>query len=867
MKWHTMSVNTVLEHLKTSKEGLSNEEVKKRIEKYGLNIIEKKKRRTALKIFFSQFKSILVILLLIATLLTLFLKMYLDAVVIGAILLINAFLGFHQEYKAEKSVEALKKLIVSKVLVIRNGEKIEVKAEELVPGDIVILEEGKRIPADLRLIESINLRVDESTLTGESVPVEKSTKIMKDVPLSERKNMVFSSTLVVSGRGKGVVVETGPMTEIGKIAKMIEEIEEPTPLQTKLQNFGKFLSLIIILIALLIFSLGFLKGINTFEIFLTSISLAVSAVPEGLPAVVTSTLAIGTRKMAKRNCIVKRLAAVEALGSVTVIAADKTGTMTTNEMTVRKVWYDWKVVEVSGVGFEREGDFKLNGKRINPKEDENLYLLLKISKMCNNSILKKTHLIGDPTEGALKILALKGKVDEEYERVDEIPFSSERKIMTTIHKIDEKYVAYTKGAPEIVLKLCDKIYPNKKLSKKEREKIEEVIKDLAEKGLRVLGFSFKNLEKSYSKKEVEKNMIFVGLAAMIDPPRKETAHAIKLCKEAGIRVIMITGDHKLTAKAIASEIGLEGEVMTGSELEKISDEELEEIVDEITIYARVSPHHKLRIVNALKKKGHIVAVTGDGVNDAPALKKADVGIAMGIKGTDVAKEAADMILLDDNFSTIVNAIEEGRGIYDNIKKFVRFLLSANFDEIMIVASSILLSLPLPLLPLQILWINLVTDSLPALSLGVDPKEKGIMKRKPRDPKESILSSSLLFLFVASILAFFATFYIFTTELENGIEKARTMTLTTTILFEMFFVFNCRSEEKSVFRKNPLTNKKLIISILISIILQILIIYSPFFQEIFSTTPLNLQDWFKIIMLSALGLLVLPEIFIKHFYIK
>jgi len=870
MRWHTMSVESVLEKLGTNKKGITHVDAEARLRYYGLNKLKKRERRTALIIFYEQFKSILVLLLVIATLLSLYLRMYIDAIVIGIIIILNAFLGLYQEFKAEKAIDALKKLTVSKVIVIRDEIHHEISVEKIVPGDVVILETGNRIPADVRLLEVSNLKIDESELTGESVPVTKDVKTLKDVAVADRKNMAFMSTLVTYGRGLGVVVAIGMSTEIGKIATLVEEREEPTPLQNKLQHFGKDIGIFVVVLAFFIFLIGMLKVEEAFDkriidMLLTSMSLAVAAVPEGLPVVVTLTLTLGTQKMLKKNSVVKRLAAVEALGSVTVIAADKTGTMTTNEMTVEKIWCSEKLISVTGVGFEPKGEFLLNNKKIDPKKDECLYLLLKISKMCNDAILKNGlgwHIIGDPTEGALKVLAKKANIAEDYPRVKEIPFSSERKIMTTIHDINGDYFAYSKGAPEFILKGCNKIYPNKNLSEKEKEKIIKMVHELADDGLRVLGFAYKKLGLKYSIDSVEKDMIFVGLAAMMDPPRKETKSAIRLCKEAGIKVVMLTGDHPLTAKAIASQIGLSGDVIIGEQIDKMSEEEFEDAVNETIIFARVSPQHKLRIVEALKKKKNIVAVTGDGVNDAPALKKADIGVAMGIKGTDVAKESADMILLDDNFHTIISAIEEGRRIYDNIKKFVRFLLSANFDEMFFVASTMFLGLPIPFLPAQILWINLITDGLPALSLGTDPKEKDIMQRKPRSPKETILHSSFPFIIIAGILAFTITFYIFVTELPNGVEKARTMAFTTTIFFEMFFVFNCRSEKRSAFKINPFTNKKLIASVLFSVLLQIIIIYVPFFQIMFKTVPLNIYDWAKIILLSSSGLLVLPEIFMR-----
>jgi len=879
MQWHTMDVKDVMKNLETGEKGLGHEEADLRLKEYGLNKISTKRRRTSIIIFLEQFKSFLVLLLVFAVILSIFLRLYTDAIAIGIIIIMNALLGFYQEHKAEKAIEALEKMIVSRVTVIREGEHHEISTDNIVPGDIVLLEEGNRIPADIRLMEVSNLKVDESMLTGESVPILKDVKILEDLQMPERKNMVFMGTLVSYGRGKGIVVSTGMTTEMGKIAGLVQEKEEETPLQKKLQAFGKNLGIIVIFIAFIIFLVGILRKEDPFSMFLTALSLAISAVPEGLPAVVTLTLAIGTQKMLKRNCAIKRLAAVESLGSVTVICADKTGTMTTNEMTVKEIWIPDKLIEVTGVGFEPKGDFLINDKKINPLSGD-LKLLLEIAYLCNDSILKKEvgwKIIGDPTEGALKVLARKAEIKAECSREKEIPFSSERKIMTTIYKKNKNYIAYSKGAPEETLKICNRI-GNKILEKRDKEKIIKIVHQMASKGLRILAFSYKELKEDYKIDSVEKNMIFVGLAAMIDPPRKETKEAVNLCMQAGIKVIMLTGDHRITAKAIASEIGLYGKAITGEELDNISDEELEKIVDEVSIFARVSPQHKLRIVDVLKKKGHIVAVTGDGVNDAPALKRAEIGIAMGLKGSDVAKEAADMILLDDNFSTIVFAVKEGRRVYDNIKKFIRFLLSSNIGEMFLVIAVMILGvisgfpLPIPLLPIQILWINLISDSFPALSLGVESAEKNIMKRKPRDPKESMLHSSLLFILFTGFLAFLASLCVLFWELYDGFnagldinyieQKARTMAFTTMMFFELFFVLNCRSEKKSVFSNNPLTNKKLVISIIVSIVLQFFIIYVPFLQAIFGTVPLGFWDWIKIFIFSGLGFFVFPQIFMR-----
>jgi len=864
--WHTITAEEAIKKLNSSENGISRTEAGLRLKKYGPNMLISKSQRNALKILIEQFTSPLVILLIVAIIISVFLENLTDALAISAIVVMNAILGFHQEYKAERAVEALKKLTVSKVLVLRKGEIFEENSISLVPGDVIVLEEGNRVPADVRLIETINMQTNEASLTGESTPIEKIVEPIKDVPVADRKNMAFMGTLVTYGRGKGIVVATGMSTEFGKIAKLVQQREEPTPLQIKLSRFSKQLGIIIVAIAAVLFAIGIFRQQPLFLMFLTAVSLAVAAIPEGLPAVTTLTLTIGVQRMLKRNTIVKRLASVEALGSVTVICADKTGTMTSNQMTVKKIWVSNKLIDVTGVGFEPKGKFLLNNKEIDPKKEGSLENLIKVAYLCNNAVVKKDggwHILGDPTEGALKVLSMKAGLKYNFKRINEIPFSSERKKMTTIYDVKGDKVAFSKGAPEVVLDMCDKIYPNRTLSKEDKAKILKVFQNMAANGLRTLGFAYRNLPDKYDLKKVEFGMTFVGLAGMIDPPTKETISAVKSCKDAGIRVVMITGDHALTAKAVAKEIGLTGDILSGEEIEKLKDEELEKMLDNVNIFARVSPEHKLRIVDLLRKKGNIVAVTGDGVNDAPALKKANIGVAMGIKGTDVAKEASDMILTDDNFSSIVAAVDEGRGIYDNIKKFIRYLLAANLGEVMLVSIAMFLFLPLPLLPIQLLWLNLITDGVPALALGVDPKEEGIMKRKPRGANESILHNELIFMLVGGFANFISSFVAFLLFLPYGEILARTAAFSTMTIFELFFVFNCRSETKSIFRKSPLTNKKLLVAVTISVLLQIAIVQFAFLDVIFDTEPLSISQWIMVMGLASVGFLVLPEIFIKR----
>lgn len=870
-KWHTKKLEVVFEELRANEKGLTREEAKERLRKFGKNELITKRKFSTLRIFLRQFSSILVLMLLVAGVISFLIAKIIDASVIFIFLFVITIAGFIQEYRAEKLMEGLKKLTAPKAMVVRRGKRIEIPASEVVPGDIILLEEGDRVPADSRLIESMNLKVDESSLTGESIPITKDAKFLKDVELAERRNMIFLGTMVSYGRAKAIVVNTGMQTEIGNIARLIQSEErEITPLQIQLNKFGKWLATIALSLSIMVFVIGWVMGIGIFEIFFISVALAVSAVPQGLPIVITIALAMGMHAMAKRNVLIRRPIAVENLGYTTVIAADKTGTMTTNEMTVRKIFCNDKMINVSGVGFEPKGEFSIL--------DENVKLLLKIGLLCNDAHLsfrdEKWNIFGDPTEGALLVAAAKAnlwkeKIEEFYPRTAELSFSSERKRMTTIHKTSNKLFAFVKGAPEIILELCSSMSEDgktKKITEEERKKTLETIHQMTAKGLRTLAFAYKEIEKAvFTTEHIEKDLIFVGLVGMIDPPRPEVRNAIEVCKQAGIKVIMLTGDHKLTAVATAKDLGLldGSEVLTGLELDKISDEDFENKIENISVFARVSPFHKLRIVKALQRKGHVVSVTGDGVNDAPALKKADIGIAMGIKGTDVAKESSEMILTDDNFATITKAVEEGRGIYDNIRKFVRYSLAVNFSEIFFVSIAVFAGLPLPLLPLQILWLNLLAESAPPLSLAVDPKDPHIMKRKPRERKNSILHKMIFFIIAAGSLDLLTEMGIFVWELFKGsvIAKARTMALTTAIVFELFFIFNCRSEKLSAFRMNPFSNKWLIFAVVITLLLQAMVIYVPFFNSVFGTVPIGLADWILIILVCSSGLLLSPRIFL------
>ncbi|MFC1752403.1 calcium-translocating P-type ATPase, SERCA-type [Thermoproteota archaeon] len=866
MDFYKKTVKDIFKDLETGLKGLSDSDAKARLDKYGPNTIEEKHKISPWKIFLEQFNSPIVWILIGAVIISVIvgyreflkeggslIKHMIDGIVIFVILILNAVIGFIQEYNAEKAIEALKKMASLKAIVIRDGKEQHIDAINLVPGDIVVLETGEKIPADARLIEIANLQTQEAPLTGESLPVTKVLDVFdKEKVVGDRKNMVFSGTVITDGRGKAVVTGTGMSTQIGKIAHMIQTTTvELTPLQKQLKNLGKWLGILTLIVCFAVFLAGLIKGKPILEFLIVAISLAVAAIPEGLPAVVTIALAIGVKKMVRKNALIRKLPSVETLGSTTVICTDKTGTLTHNEMTVKKIFVDEEVIDVSGSGYEPKGTFSAHTK--------SLALLLRIGTLNNDSQLEekdgKHSVIGDPTEGALVVSAAKAGLDKtllenKHKRIDEIGFNSERKRMTTVHKINGKDYAFVKGAPDMMLSLCRQIEVNGKIRKitpKDKKKVLEKNDLFASEALRVLGFAYKPLKKGDKKKNYEKDLIFVGLQGMIDPPREEVKDAIARCEEAGIKVIMITGDFIGTAKAIAKELNIPGKAITGDELKKL---DLHGHVEDIGVYARVNPEDKLKIVEALKKKGHVVAMTGDGVNDAPALKKADIGIAMGISGTDVAKEASDMMLLDDNFSSIVSAVEEGRSIYDNIRKFVNYLLSSNIGEVLVVFVAIMIGLPLPLIAVQILWMNLVTDGLPALALGVDPSSKGIMKRPPRKPKSTIMKGLTLQIIVMGVLIAAATLITFHKGLEldtlagNDLENppiARTMAFTTLVFLEIARVQMIRMR----YKVKTLSNKWLWMALASSILLQMFVVYGSSIHEIigsaFETTPLMLSQ--------------------------
>ncbi len=846
MDWHSISVEETLKQLKSSADGLSDSETESRLKQYGYNKLAESKRKTKAQLFLQQFKNFLVGVLIVAGIVSFAVGEILDAAAIFGIVILNALLGFLQENKAEHSLDALKKMTAPKTIVIRNGKKIIIDSVLLVPGDVIYLEAGSKVPADARLIEEMNLKIDEAVLTGESKPSKKSFDSVKaESVLADRKNIIFSGTTVVYGRCTAVVIETGMKTEFGKIAEKLSEPEEATPLQTKLESLGKQLGLIVLFICAIVFAAGFLRGNSIVEMFLVAISLAVAAIPEGLPAVVTITLAIGLTRMARKRAIVRRLASVETLGSATIICSDKTGTLTQNKMTVRKVFYNNRPADISS---------KLNNK-----------LLFEIGVQCNDA----SEDIGDPTETSLLISAKQQGMEDlrkQCKRIDEIPFESSRKMMSVLCQKNNSSMMYTKGAPEAVLEKCTKIYTDSGISDLtdgDKKSILDANHEFTNEALRVLAFAYKEVDniKDFN----ENDLIFVGMQAMIDPPRPEVKNAIALCKQAGMKVVMITGDHKNTAVAIAKEIGMDIEfAITGEELDKIHENEFEAVAENITVYARTSPEQKVRITEALRKRGHIVAMSGDGVNDAPALKKADIGIAVG-SGTDVTKEAADMVLTDDNFSTIVSAVEEGRAIYDNIKKFVCYLLSANVGEVAIVFTAILLGMPLPLLPLMLLWINILTDGLPALALGVERPDKNVMKRKPRQPKESILNKkSITFIAVVAAIFTVGTLLQFYSELSD-VSKAQTAAFTTVVLFELFLALSMRSN-MPLHKLGLFSNMEMVAALLSSFLLQVAVVYLPFFNEVFGTVPLALMDWVEIIVVSV-SILIILEIWKTWAYKK
>jgi len=887
--WHALTIEDSLNELQVKEnEGLTQQEAQGRLAKYGPNELKKEKGKSPIKLFLSQFTDVLMIILLIATGLSLAVGETVDAIIILIIVFASAGLGFTQEYRSEKAVEALKKMTSPNALVIRDGKETKIPASQLVPGDIMLLYTGDKIPADARLIEAHNLKVEEAALTGESTAVDKSTStISENAQLNDRHNMIYTGTIIAYGRAKALVTNTGMTTEFGKIAQMVQTTKvEETPLEKRMASVGKWIGILAVIIAASVAVVGIVvEQRDILEMVLWAVSLAVAAVPEALPAIVTGALAIGMYRMTKVNAVVKRLPAVETLGSTSVICSDKTGTMTKGEMTVQRIYTSNTAIKVTGIGYAPEGHFEEESKTITPTKQLNE--LLKIASLCNDSALekdsqtKKWTVKGDPTEGALIVAAAKAglskqELDQQEPRIAEIPFSSERKRMTTIHDVNNKKFAYMKGAPEIVLEKCSQILIDgkvQKLTQEQRSDLQKVTEAMALQALRNLGFAYKELSQNMETfdETIEESFIFVGIMGMIDPPRDEVKQAIAICKQAGIQVVMITGDHKLTATAVAKELNLlgendtDGKVLTGAELEQMSDQQLFDVVENVVIYARVAPEHKVRIVKAWRQKDQVVAMTGDGVNDAPALKTADIGIAMGITGTEVSKEAASMVLADDNFASIVKAVKEGREIYDNIKKYLTFLLQCNIMEILVMFIAIvavpylasflspgealptLSSAAIALTAVQILWMNLVTDGLPAIALGVDPGDPDIMERSPRKPKESIFTRDVkTYLIVTPIITTALLLTAYFAHLpwlgEHQLLEARTQLLTAMIVIELAIALSSRSLKYPVFKVGVFKNKWLWYAILSSFALQLIILYVPGIQTIFDVRSPELIDW-------------------------
>lgn len=902
--WHALGRQETLKKLGTAVEqGLTSGEAEKRLEKFGPNQLAEGKRTTFLQMVFAQLNNFVVIMLIVAAAISAFLGETVDSIAIVTIVVLNTIMGVVQEGRAQQELEALKKMASPEAQVLRDGRRVSVPASQLVPGDIVFLETGNYVPADVRLVEAVNLRIEEAALTGESVPVEKNAAAVMDADasLGDRRNTAFSGTVVTYGRGMGVVTSTGMMTQIGLIATMLQSVEEEaTPLQRRLDQLGKTLGYACLIISALVFVSGIIEGGEPLGMFMIAVSLAIAAVPEGLPAVVTISLALGMREMVKRHALIRRLSSVETLGSATVICSDKTGTLTQNAMTVTRVWVDGQTVEISGSGYSPEGEFRSNGQRVDVRDLPGVASALWVGTLNNDAQLeeyqedgnKRYRIVGDPTEGSILVAAAKAgarapQLMDAYPRAGEIPFDSERKRMVTLHEIKspsesdispftgkngkESYVIAVKGAPDVVLKLCSRVQKMDntctELDDSQRQRILAANDGLTQQALRVLGMAYRVVSakpEQVDSDSLEQDLVFAGLVGMIDPAREEVKPALLKAVRAGIRTVMITGDYPNTAKAIAESIGLlrpNGKVRTGAELDRMDDATLSSEVEDIDVYARVSPEHKMRIVSALKANNEVVAMTGDGVNDAPAIKAADIGVAMGITGTDVAKETADMVLTDDNYASIVSAVEQGRIIYSNIRKFVYFLISCNMAEIMIIfiptvfgrflfPRAIELGLLSPLEPIQLLWLNLVTDGAPALALGTEKGDPDIMEQTPRPPKEPIINRFMQFgVLVQTIAIATTTLIAYSIGLASDDPRhAETMAFVTLVFSELVRAFTARSERYPLLKIGVFGNKWMNLAVLASAALMIPVLYVPFLQDVFNVVPMGWEEWRVIIPL-------------------
>jgi len=888
--WHSLTPEEAISKTGSRIYGLTEKEAKERLVQYGSNELIGKKKPPLIMVFLRQFLSPLIYVLLAAGIISLVSqfftgeKHYIDAIVVFGVIILNAVIGTLQESQAEKAMEALLEMAAPKAKVRRNGNIETIPACEIVPGDIVLLEPGDKVPADVRLLESVNLKVNESALTGESVPVEKQIgPLPEDALIAERVNMLFMSTIVTSGRATGLAVLTGMETEIGKIATGLEEVkQEDTPLQRNIKKLSQYLVFVFLGVSALLVVVGLIQGLGLFDLLLLAVAAAVASIPEGLPAVVTVVLAIGMRAMARRNSIVRRLVAVETLGSATVICSDKTGTLTLNQMTVRRLFTNGKYIEITGEGYEPKGEFRQDGGKINPAEDKELAILLRAGVLCNDASLTQSNgkhgIFGDPTEGALVVAAAKAglnksELEEVYPREDELPFASEKQYMVTLHYMATLHkeaghkTAYIKGSVEKILSYSKYVLKNGQvtaITESDFSRITEASTNMGKDALRVIAIAYHDFPQKTNKlsdNDIQDNLIFIGLAGMADPPRYEAKEAVALCKQAGIKVKMITGDNRITAESVARQINIPpGKAITGAELQKMSDEELATEIENISVFARIEPLHKLRIVNALKANGEIVAMTGDGVNDAPALKAADIGVSMGITGTDVAKEASDMVLADDNFASVVSAVDEGRAIFGRLRNVLFYTLNTNLSELVTLIIALIFVGQSPLLAVQILWVNLVTDTAGDIPLGMEPKFGDELKQPPRHPSVGLIYPGLFIrITVMAILIGLGTFLIFRwAETRMSIEEARTLAFCAIVAFEWLMAFSARSDEHTIFKLGVFRNRALVLSIGLAVLLQIAVVYVPFLQTAFNTFPLTLSDW-GIVMLAAGGLFAFEEI--------
>lgn len=876
-KWYNLNTDETLRSLNSHRYGLSDDEAKARLEQYGHNELKAKNKTLPIVVFLKQLLSPLIYILFAAAIISILTQHYIDALVILGILLANAAIGFIQETRAERAMEALMQMAAPKAKVRRDGKVKQIPAKDVVFGDILLFETGDKISADARLIESSNLKVNEAILTGESMPVEKHTMSLDgDLTVADRKNMLHMSTIVSYGRATAVAVGTGMSTEIGKIAGALGEIDvDKTPLQKSISKLSQYIIVVVLAALAILLIVGVARGLNWLEIFYLAVAAGVSAIPEGLPAVVTVVLAVGMQIMARRNAIIRKLVAVETLGSATVICSDKTGTLTLNQMTVQRIYVDGQGIEVTGEGYMPQGEFRHQGQIINTESNKTLTTHLRIAALCNDALLAREEgccsIFGDPTEGSLVVAAAKAgmdkeKLEREYPRLDEIPFQSEKQYMATLHPRDGGKVIYMKGAPERLLSMSKHLLKDGKvvsLQKADIQAIEQAQISMAQEAMRVIATAYIDLHPEFEQlkeEEFKGKLVFVGLSGIMDPPREEAKEAVKLCKRAGIKVIMITGDHKLTAESIAHKLDLpSGKAITGADLNEISDEELSQQIEDVSVFARIEPMQKMRIVNALKSRGHTVAMTGDGVNDAPALRAADIGIAMGITGTDVAKEASDMILTDDNFASVVAAVDEGRAIFNRLRNVILFLLSTNLGELLALILCVSVIGKAPLLALQILWVNLVTDMAAAIPLALEPKTGDELKQPPRHPRVGLVFPGLLLrICFLSVLMSIGIFLVFNwAQSRMSIEEARTIAFCTMVTFEWFRAFNARSDEHTIFKQGLLSNRWLLIAISGAIMLQVAVVYVPFLQVAFSTVPIGIDKW-GIAVLAGGSLFLIEE---------